>query len=144
MTGLLLGTSTLKETLAANPTISAWLEAQGDSSTHATLASIASLLASAERMPDVSKRRIWIDRLTEGIPADFGPRLHGFTLAAARQWSAARASVPAGTIFVEHDLLVIAVALAEELIYVAPREPWHDNITGLQQYDPWTSKSYPT
>jgi hypothetical protein len=141
--GLLLGTTALKLSIAGEPALLDWLESQGDTPLHTTYASVASLLATAEGMTDVSLRREWIERLTEDVPANFGPRIHGFDLAAARNWSAVRAVIAPATKLVQHDLLVVAVALSEELDYVAPREPWHDAVSNLRQQDPWTRTSYP-
>jgi hypothetical protein len=139
---LLLGTGAFKMLMAGEQAFADWLEAQGDMVVHLTHMSIASLLASAERMTDISHRRNWIERLTEEVPADFGPRLHGFDLAAAKQWSAVSAGLPQGVKLVQLDLLVVSVALAEGFDYVAAREPWHEQVSGLVQHDPWTSKTF--
>jgi hypothetical protein len=144
LSGLLLGTRALKEMISGSAASSGWLEAQGDVPLHASLASVALLLASAEAMTNVTRRRAWVEKLSEDIPASFGPRLLGFDLAAAKQWSAIRAGFGADDTFEECDLFVVAAALAENLEYVAPREAWHVRISGLRQHDPWASKTYPS
>jgi hypothetical protein len=139
----LLGTQALKGLIAGDPVFSSWLEARGSEVVHVSLASVALLMACAEAMTNVANRRAWIERLSEDIPAKFGPRLHGFDLAAAKQWSAVRAGLTSVDAIEECDLFVIAVALAQDLDYVAPREEWHSAVNNLRQHDPWASKSYP-
>jgi hypothetical protein len=144
LSGLLLGTRAVKEMIAGAPLLSGWLESQGSEPVYASLASIAWLLASAETMTDVTSRRNWVERLSEDIPASFGPRLLTFDLACAKQWSAMRAGLSEVDEIEECDLFVVATALAGAHDYVAPREPWHERISGLRQRDPWASKIYPS
>lgn len=143
MSGLFLGTRALRGLVAGEPAVVDWLETMGDEPLHASLASVASLLAMAEAMTAVTQRRRWVERLTEDVPKRFGPRLHPFDLAAAKQWSAIRAGLTSSGGIGECDLFVVATALAEDKSYVAPREDWHDLVNGLRQHDPWASKSYP-
>jgi predicted nucleic acid-binding protein len=144
VSGLLLGTYALKRFIVGDQTLHDWLEARPNDQLHVTAMSLAELLAEAESLSDVAQRRLWIERLTQQIPADFGPRLHSFDLPAAKQWSAVRASLgdwPAGAN--PNDLSVVAVTLDDDLDYIAPRETWHEQVSGLRQHDVWTGKSYP-
>jgi predicted nucleic acid-binding protein len=140
---LLLGTRALKALIAGDPILTDWLSERGNQPLHVSTPSVAWLLASAETTKKVAARRQWIEELTEVIPARYGPRLHGFDLSAAKHWSAVRANLDKDVQIEECDLFVIAVALAENLDYVAHREAWHGSVNGLRQHDPWTSKSYP-
>nr|WP_294506438.1 hypothetical protein [uncultured Rhodopila sp.] len=145
MSGLLLGTVALRRFIAGDPVLHDWLEQRPDDAVHLTVVSIGEVLAQAEAKRDVVQRRLWAERLINTIPADFGPRLHSFDLPAAKQWSALRACLNSDPpTFVESDLAVVAIALDRRLDYIAPRESWHDRISGLRQHDPWTATSYPT
>ncbi len=145
MSGLLLGTAALRRFIAADATLHDWLDRRPADTLHLSVVSIGEVLAQAEAKPDVSQRRLWSERLTTEIPADFGPRLHSFDLGAAKQWSALRASLREVTDpIVESDLSVIAIVLDQQLDYVAPREAWQSRISGLRQHDPWTPTPSPT
>jgi predicted nucleic acid-binding protein len=144
---LLLGTKALRGFIAKDPALHGWLaQREEEDHLHVTAMSIGEVLAQAEAKTDVHQRRRWVEVLTSEVPADFGPRLHGYDLPAARRWSAVRASLgvelPAG--INPYDLTVVAVALEKDLAYIAPREAWHDQVTGLRQHDVWTATSYPT
>lgn len=147
MSELLLGTAALRGFIAQDSALHGWLEQRGDDDhLHVTAVSIGEVLAQAEAKADVQQRRRWVEVLTSEIPADFGPRLHGYDLPAAKRWSAVRAgfgkALPKG--INPYDLTVVAVALEKDLDYIAPRETWHEQVTGLRQHDIWTKTSYPT
>lgn len=147
MSELLLGTSGLRAFIARDAALHDWLaDRQEEDHLHVTSMSIGEVLAQAEAQKDVQQRRMWVDVLTQEVPADFGPRLHSFDLPAAKRWSAIRASfdqsLPEG--INPYDLAVVAVAMERNLIYIAPRLPWHERVTGLRQYDIWAGTSYPT
>lgn len=146
MSELLLGTVALRRFIARDPKLHEWLEGRDDDRLHVTAISIGEVLAEAEANPNVQRRRRWVEVLTQEVPADFGPRLYSFDLAAAKRWSALRASF-GETVPREvnpYELNIVAIALEKELEYIAPREGWHAQITGLRQHDAWTGTSYPT
>jgi hypothetical protein len=138
----LLGTSALKAFIAGDAALHTWLDQQ-EAPLSVSVVSVASLLASAEALKDVARRREWIERLTSDVPADFGPRLRVFDLMAAKQWSAVRVELGATVQVPEGELYVVATGLAEELDYVERRLDWHKHIRSLRQHDPWTATSYP-
>ncbi len=146
MSELLLGTVALRGFIAGDRKLHGWIDQRVGDHLHVTALSIGEVLAQAEAKSDVRQRRLWIDRLTQELPADFGPRLHGFDLPAAKQWSAIRVglgeTMPAD--INPYDLAVVAIALDRQLDYVAPRLPWHHQVSGLRQHDAWTGTSYPT
>ncbi len=146
MSEFLLGTVALRGFIAGDRQLHGWMEQRVGDHLHVTAVSIGEVLAQAEAKSDVRQRRLWIERLTQELPADFGPRLHSFDLPAAKQWSAIRVALgetmPAD--INPYDLSVVAIALDLQLEYIAPRLPWHDQVCGLRQHDVWTGTSYPT
>jgi hypothetical protein len=143
---LLLGTVALRGFIAGDRQLHGWLDQRAGDHLHVAAMSIGEVLAQAEAKSDVQQRRLWIDRLTQEAPADFGPRLHSFDLPAAKLWSAIRVGLgnPLPRNVNPYDLTVVAIALDRELEYIAPRLPWHEQISGLRQHDAWTGTSYPT
>jgi hypothetical protein len=106
---------------------------------------MAILLAAAERMENIIQRRRWSDKLIKDVTRRFGPRLWAFDLAAAREWSALYAQLSGIASFEAPDgeLFEISIAIAEGLIYLEARAPWHGAVRNLRQHDPWTDISYP-
>ena len=148
MRGLLLGTDALQAFLADDATLHGWLSTQV-LPLHAATVSIASLLASAEQMTNVTQRRLWSEKLGDEVPRRFGPKLQAFDLAAAKVWSALYVEMVAAsagteaTLIPEGELFVIAIAMAEDLDYIEARADWHGAISGLRQFDPWSSSRFP-
>jgi hypothetical protein len=144
LSGLLLGSNALTALLADDIVLHTWLSGRADL-LHTTTPSVAIILALVERMEDITQRRRWSEKLTEDVPRRFGPRLRAFDLAAAKEWSALYAQLSGIASFEAPDgeLFEISIAIAEGLIYLEARAPWHGAVRNLRQHDPWTDISYP-
>jgi len=145
MSGLVLGTAALRDWLAEDQKLHDWAQAQS-LPLYATTPSVAMLLANVEKLKP-TQRKTWTDSLVREVPRRFGPRLRAFDLEAARQWSLLRAELdatPGNHKKMGTELMVVAIAVSEDLTYVERRQVVHEVLPQLKQIDPWTNSTYPT
>lgn len=138
MTGVLLGRVALQKMIVGDTQLQAWQATREPTELlYTTFVNVAELLAMAEANPKVEQRRRWVERLTQDVPAQFGPRLLPFELKAAKSWSAMRVQLDTAKGWSDPELQTAAIAAAEQLTYVAPGAPWLDQLSELDHADPW-------